>query len=146
MDREQKAALARRQKFFVFGDLFVFAVLLVLLAAVTAIAFLLPREEGNSFTVYFRGEAIFSAPLDEDAVYVFTVESGAVTRYDELADYRDYNILAVSEGKVCVREADCRSQDCVRHGAADWGEIVCLPHALRIEVEGEEAQPPTDFS
>ena len=60
-------------------------------------------------------------------------------------DYEEYNIIEVVNGTVRVREADCRSQDCVYRGAADWGEIVCLPHGMRIEVNGEEAQPPADY-
>lgn len=145
MDREQKAALVRGQKFFVRGDLIVFAVVFALLAALTAVAFLTPREEGNSFTVWYEGRAVFTALLEEDAVYVFTVGSGAVERYEEGADYEEYNIIEVVNGTVRVREADCRSQDCVYRGAADWGEIVCLPHGMRIEVNGEEAQPPADY-
>lgn len=47
MNREQKAALVRRQKYFVFGDVFVFAAALLLIAALTAFAFLAPREEGE---------------------------------------------------------------------------------------------------
>ena len=88
---------------------------------------------------------MFTASLEEDAVYVFTVGSGAVARYEEGADYEEYNIIEVVNGRVRVREADCRSQDCVYRGAADWGEIVCLPHGMRIEVNGEEAQPPADY-
>ncbi len=144
MSREQKAALVRKQKYFAFGDVFVFAAALLLIAALTAFAFLAPREEGNSFTVYYEGEAVFSAPLGEDAVYVFTV-GGGVRKFAEGAAYKEYNVIEVSDGKVRVREADCRSQDCVHRGAADWGEIVCLPHAMRIEVKGEAAQPPADY-
>lgn len=145
MNREQKAALVRRQKYFVFGDVFVFAAALLLIAALTAFAFLAPREEGNSFTVWYDGRAVFTASLAEDAVYVFTVGSGSVVRYEEGADHEAYNIIEVADGKVRVREADCRSQDCVHRGAADWGEIVCLPHSMRIKINGEEAQPPVDY-
>ena len=119
----------------------VFAVFILLLSLIH----ISPREEGNSFTVWYDGRAVFTASLAEDAVYVFTVGSGSVVRYEEGADHEAYNIIEVADGKVRVREADCRSQDCVHRGAADWGEIVCLPHSMRIEINGEEAQPPVDY-
>ena len=146
--RQQKIQQARTGKFFAFGDIFVFAAALLLIAAVTAAALLAPKaEEGSAFTVYYRNTAIFSAPLDEDGLYLFRVQGGEarVTPFAEGEEYENGNVIEVADGKVCVREADCPAQDCVFRGKISAGEILCLPHEMRISVHGGAAAPPTDY-
>ena len=50
-----------------------------------------------------------------------------------------YNIVTVKPGMICVSEADCPDKICVKRGWASGGvsPIVCMPHRLVIEFEGE---------
>lgn len=139
MEREEKIARIREQKYFVRGDIAVFAVLLALVALFTLLAFFVPRESGERFYVYWRGEEIFSASLAEDARYVFLVEEeGAVVLpYEEGRSYAQYNVIEVRGGAVDVIDADCPDRTCVYLPATDWGEIDCGPHGMHIAVQGE---------
>ncbi len=139
MKREEKIARIREQKYFVRGDLAVFAVLLVLVALFTLLAFYIPKEKGESFSVLWRGEEIFSASLSEDAKYVFLIEEdgASVRSYREGEEYADYNVIEVRGGLVSVSEADCSDHTCISFAATDWRTIICLPHELRIQPHGQ---------
>ena len=67
MTREQKIDAARGGKLFARGDIAVYLAVLCLLALFTAFAFLLRAPSGDRFIVYWQGDAVFSAPLAEDA-------------------------------------------------------------------------------
>lgn len=136
MNREEKIAHIREQKYFVRGDIAVFAVLLALIALFTLLAFYVPRDAGDSFSVIWRGEEIFSAPLDKDACYVFLADEGAVFDYDGNTAYENYNLIEVRGGLVSVTEADCSDHTCVSFPATDWQDIICLPHEMRIRPHG----------
>ncbi len=139
MEREEKIARIREQKYFVRGDIAVFAVLLALVVLFTLLAFFVPRESGDRFHVYWRGEEVFSAPLAEDARYVFYIDGDAafVLPYEEGRRYTDYNVIEVRGGMVDVTEADCPDKTCVYLPATDWGEIDCGAHGMHIAVQGE---------
>lgn len=51
------------------------------------------------------------------------------------------NVLRVQDGRICVAEADCPDQICVRQGWIGGGDvpIACLPNRLVVSVEGGEA-------
>ena len=53
-----------------------------------------------------------------------------------------YNIVAVEDGKVFVKDANCRDRICVNSAAIykKRQSIVCLPHKLVIEIEGEDIE------
>ena len=65
-------------------------------------------------------------PLDEDAEIVVETSLGS-------------NTVAVADGAVFVREADCANHDCMHQGSisAPGLQIICLPHKLWIEVAAE---------
>lgn len=140
MNRSDKIDEIKRQKYFVRGDIAVFAAALLLIAACLLFAFLPAREEGEQFSVYYRGELIFTAPLEQDAAYLFCIaENGArVVPYSGgEAPEEAYNVIEVSGGYVRVSEANCPDGTCMAFGARDWGDILCLPHDLRITVTGK---------
>lgn len=89
--------------------------------------------------MYYRGEQIFSALLDTDAEYVFYVENGIgiVEKYEDSNDYKNFNRISVQGGTVRVSGADCSDHTCEHLGAHGWGEIICVPHDLRIEIRGK---------
>ncbi|HHY91473.1 MAG TPA: NusG domain II-containing protein [Clostridiales bacterium] len=58
------------------------------------------------------------------------------------------NIVEIGEGKVRIVEADCPDQVCVRTGwISNSGQtVVCLPHKLVVEIEGEEESEADAYS
>lgn len=85
----------------------------------------LKKETGNIVKIEYQGEVLYEANLNKDNEYVIGNKDSA-----------DYNIVKISDGKVCVIEADCRDQICVKKGyICNVGEsIICLPHKLVITV------------
>ncbi len=142
MTREQKVEAARRGRFFARGDIAVYAAVLCLLALFTAFAFLFRAPAGDRFSVLWQGEKVFSASLEEDADYVFFLREGkgVVEEYAEGAEYIDYNVIEVRGGTVRVRESDCPDGTCRGFGALASGDILCIPHGMRIEIEGKGVQ------
>lgn len=50
------------------------------------------------------------------------------------------NLIVISGGTICIAEADCPDQTCVKMGElkSDYLPIVCLPHKLIVRfAEGE---------
>ena len=50
------------------------------------------------------------------------------------------NVIEVKPGAICVKEANCPDQNCVRHGWLQSGlqPIVCLPNRLTIKLVKDE--------
>ena len=50
--------------------------------------------------------------------------------------------MQIKDGKVTMKEADCRDQICADHKAIEKsGEtIVCLPHKVVIEIKSENGK------
>ena len=55
MNRYEKIDQIKRQKYFVLGDVAVFAAALLLIAFFVFVAFLIPKDIGDAFYVYCRG-------------------------------------------------------------------------------------------
>ena len=51
-----------------------------------------------------------------------------------------YNLIEIQNGTICISEADCPDQTCVRMGTlkSDYLPIVCLPHKLIVRFAGAE--------
>lgn len=133
MNRGEKIEHIRKGRFFAWGDAAVFAAAFLLVAAFTLFAFFGRGDAADSFSVYYENEKIFTAPLSEDAVYLFSIENGrGQVRAYAGETPEDYNIIEVSGGTVRVREADCPDGICIFWGAVSSGEINCLPHRFKI--------------
>lgn len=52
-----------------------------------------------------------------------------------------YNIICIKNGKVWVKDADCKGKDCIRSGKiSKAGEaIICMPHRLTIKIISDSA-------
>ena len=102
---------------------------IILIAALLSFVVLrLTRERGVFAEVSINGEVAAVYSLNENREETFRTPDGA------------YNIVCIENGKVYVREADCRDGLCMQQGKkSDIGEtIVCLPHKLVITVTGGE--------
>lgn len=106
----------------------IFAVLFAIFSA----SFLLLRNAGHEGTIadiYIDGELY--EKIDLNAV---------VTPYDKkIKTENGYNIIHVEHGGISVIDSDCRDRICVHQGVIsdDAVPIVCMPHRLVIEIEGD---------
>lgn len=88
------------------------------------------RETGTIAYIYQDGICIYSIDLStvtESKSFVITGEQGN-------------NTILIEEGKICISEADCPDQVCVRSGwlTNSVAPIVCLPHKLVISLVSED--------
>lgn len=110
---------------------------MILLAGIILTAFLfwlipllinqLNRNASASVSVYQDGQWVADYPLTEDlTLAVPWGEDG-------------YNLLLIENGMASVTDATCPDQLCVRQRAiSKSGEsIICLPHRLVVQIEGE---------
>ena len=100
---------------------------LLLLFAAIALQLRAGAAPGMVANIYQDGVCIRSVDLSQVTdVEVYTVESSLGT-----------NVIRIEPGKICVLEADCPDQVCVRTGwlADSAAPIVCLPHRLVIRLE-----------
>ena len=108
------------------------AVLFLLLAAVAASAAWLLLRDGDTDapTARILRDGVLLEEIDlsqVDEPYSLTLENES-----------GRNVLSVERGRVCVSEADCPDQVCVKQGWVSNGAvpIVCLPHKLVVELVG----------
>lgn len=99
------------------------ALLLVVSLGLSLWVFL--RPSGHVANVYRDGVCLLSVDLStvtEAKTYTFSNEKGS-------------NVILVEPGRICVQEADCPDQVCVKAGWLTSTPIVCLPHGLVIRLE-----------
>lgn len=82
-----------------------------------------------------KGEQVEITANGDTQVYVLSKDQIIPIASDQAG----YNEVVIKNGKVYMKEANCRDQICVRHKAISKnGEsIICLPHSVYIEVVGE---------
>lgn len=102
--------------------------ILVLLLAVCGIAAaFLFLGNSDSQVVEIRQDNVLIRTIDLSQVkapYFLTIEDGR----------GGSNTLLVESGRICISEADCPDQICVRRGwlSGAGAPIICLPHRLVI--------------
>lgn len=106
------------------GDLLLILILL-LGAAGLYFYFFSDAEAGAYARITVDGTPQGDFSLEENTVFNIETDGG-------------YNEIAVEDGFVFVKAADCRDQICVEHKRIHiMGEtIVCLPHKLVVEIIG----------
>ncbi len=84
-----------------------------------------------------------TACIYSDGVLIRTVDLNSVTESFEFSviSERGENRIRVEPGRICVADADCRDQICVKEGwlSESASPIVCLPHRLVIRLEDGSA-------
>ena len=81
----------------------------------------------------------------EGSFAVVILDKKEIARYSLLEDREvridcgngDYNILVIKDGKASVKEANCRTQRCVKSSEVSSTHefIRCAPHDLNIMIE-----------
>lgn len=82
------------------------------------------NENGNYLKVELNGKEYGRYPLNKDKTFKIKI------------DKDEYNIVEIKNGKVKMREANCRDLICTHMPSIEKvGEtIVCLPHRLILEI------------
>lgn len=85
-----------------------------------------------------KNEGDFARVMDSNGtVYTFDLSVNTELRVEtELG----YNVVCVTDGKICVKDADCPDCSCVKQGEINrkGDKIVCLPHKLIVEVDSDD--------
>ncbi len=107
----------------------IFAAVLVICAA----AFLLLKGSGGHGTV-----AVIR--VDGEIYEKINLDTVAVAYDMEIKTEFGYNKLHIEHDGISVTEADCRDHICMDQGKVSQTgvPIVCLPHRLTIEIEGDD--------
>ncbi len=107
----------------------IFAAVLVICAA----AFLLLKGSGGHGTV-----AVIR--VDGEIYEKINLDTVAVAYDMEIKTEFGYNKLHIEHDGISVTEADCRDHICMDQGKVSQAgvPIVCLPHRLTIEIEGDD--------
>lgn len=107
----------------------IFAAVLVICAA----AFLLLKGSGGNGTV-----AVIR--VDGEIYEKINLDTVAVAYDMEIKTEFGYNKLHIEHDGISVTKADCRDHICMDQGKVSQAgvPIVCLPHRLTIEIEGDD--------
>lgn len=105
----------------------------IILIGICALALLFmalrPKTTGSYCEILVQGEVVDTLPLSEN-----------VTKRIDTSD--GYNVIRIQDGSVCVSEADCHNQICVKSAPISTNSqvISCLPHGLIIRVVGTDEE------
>ena len=128
-------------------------ILLIALVAIgLAATAVLGMQRGNAgvaakVVIKSGGSVYATYPLDEDRTVVVPAPKQIASdgpspdpSKEASAQYDYYNTVVISGGTVCVSEATCKNEVCMRHSRISYpGEsIVCLPNRMVVSIEAEE--------
>ena len=108
-----------------------FAVSAVFLVSVCLSVFILMPSEQQTVEIVQDGAVLYTFDLrraEDREIRIASADGG-------------YNLIVINSGTICISEADCPDQTCVRSGKLKSGylPIVCLPHRLIVRFTEEES-------
>lgn len=131
------------------ADIILFIVLVAAGLAASALLAVSHADAGAGAKVVIEsgGKLFAEYPLSEDTELVVPAPQGVsysdpksapADAGDECTQYRYFNIVRISGGRVTVSAASCRNQVCTKHrGISKTGEsLVCLPNRLVVTIKG----------
>jgi len=112
----------------------IISVLLILLFAgsvFVALPHLLHTNTVYTAYIYQDGELLYTIPLHSDSDQMILIGD---------KDH-SYNLVNIHSGSVCIQEASCPDQICVKQGAIHNAliPITCLPNHVVIEVKADSS-------
>lgn len=115
-------------------DMLIIAIVLALALSLFAFSRMSLGGAMSSVVVTIGGREVLRKPLAVEDTYEIRQEDGSV------------NVIAVENGAVYMKEANCRDGLCMAQGRMRNGAktIVCLPHQLVVRLDGESAGPGDD--
>ena len=83
--------------------------------------------EASTIVVTLDGKEVLRRPLAMENTYDIAQDDGSL------------NVIAVEDGAVYMKEANCRDGLCIRQGKMKNGAktIVCLPHKVVVQLTGD---------
>ena len=112
------------------------AVIAALLVASFHLTFVRPHAaDGDLIAVIHAGDTKeYRYPLQESGEFRVDVEGG-------------YNVVRIEGGQVSIAAADCPNGDCTRQRpiSGPGQQLVCLPHRLWVEIEGDATTGDVDL-
>lgn len=109
-------------------DMILIAVVLVI-ALISFMMIKVTQKDGKEVIVTVNGEEVYKTSIKKEQTYKIPVKNGT-------------NIMQIKDGKVTMKQADCKDQICADHKAIEKsGEtIVCLPHKVVIEIKSQNGK------
>lgn len=106
---------------------FIIIIFFVLVAVVSLVLFSKNKDEGGYVEVVVDKETKEIFPLDEEKEYT-------------ISDGKHINKIIISDGKVCITEANCPDKLCVKQGRIDKDgqSIICLPNKVVIKIVSDK--------
>lgn len=107
----------------------IFALVIFFLCLLSVLFFVLSDvESAKKACIYSDGELyeiIYLTDNNNEREFVIETEYG-------------FNKIKVSDGRICVLEADCPDKTCVNTGwtNSSANPVICVPHRLEIVIEG----------
>jgi len=114
------------------GDL----VIILMMALIVIVGSVYSLYQGGD-----QGQKIVVVTQDQDVIHRFTLtETYERTFRVEHGDH--WNEIHIKGGQVWIEAANCKNQVCVHEKPISrvGQSIVCLPHKLMIEIEGQDDQ------
>ena len=108
-------------------DIIIIAAALLAALALYLVSQISLGAEASTVVATLDGKEVLRRPLAMEDTYEIAQEDGSV------------NIIAVEDGAVYMKEANCRDGLCIRQGKMKNGAktIVCLPHKLVVKMDGD---------
>lgn len=103
-------------------------ILVTILSAAGFLYFSLNSFSGSTVKISVGGKEFGSYPLESEKNIKVKTENG-------------FNTVGIKNGKVCVKDADCKDKYCVNQGEIESGSIICLPHKLVVEITSDKSAP-----
>lgn len=107
------------------ADIILFIAIMIIGLSVTAFLAMY-KSDGDKVHITLRGELYGTYSLLQDKTI-------------EIQNGDDLNTVVIKDGAVSVKSSNCHNQVCVKHAEIHQsGEsIICLPHRLVVEIQGE---------
>ena len=110
-------------------DIIIIAAVLLAALALFGVSQMAGGKAASTVVVTVDGEEVLRRPLAMSDTYEIRQDDGSV------------NVIAVENGAVYMKEANCRDGLCIRQGQMKNAAktIVCLPHKLGVSLTGDGA-------
>ena len=115
-------------------DIIIIAVLLLAALALFGVSQMAGGKAASTVVVTVDGQEVLRRPLAVSDTYEIKQDDGSI------------NVIAVEGGAVYMKEANCRDGLCMAQGKMKNAAktIVCLPHKLVVQMEGDLAADDQD--
>ena len=115
------------------GVKIVLVITVILFAAAVVAMFVFNRQaDRKTVEIVQNGEVIYTLDLASEKDRSFNIESPD----------GGYNTVTISDGTICISDADCPDHTCIKTGVlrSETIPVVCLPHRLVIRFAEEDSQ------